>query len=101
MAAAPPASRRVVFVTSKYWKATSKVGFHFLAQSFARDGWNVLFITTHMSWLAAALGKRRHLARRARAEANRLVEADAWPATRGTRRGNRRTSVPASSTGRR
>jgi 2-beta-glucuronyltransferase len=76
MAATPSASRRVVFVTSKYWKATSKVGFHFLAQSFARAGWDVLFITTHLSWLAAALGKRRHLARRARAEANRLVEAD-------------------------
>ena len=44
MAAAPPASRRVVFVTSKYWKATSKVGFHFLAQSFARAGWDVLVI---------------------------------------------------------
>ena len=35
-AAAPPASRRVVF-RGKYWKATSKVGFHFLAQS--RPGW--------------------------------------------------------------
>ena len=76
MAAATPTSRRVVFITSKYWKATSKVGFHFLAQSFARAGWDVLFITTHLSWLAAALGKRRHLARRARAEANRLVNAD-------------------------
>src|SRR6186713_2455760 len=76
MAAAPPASRRVVFITSKYWKATSKVGFHFLAQSFARAGWDVLFITTHLSRLAAALGKRRALARRARAEANRLVDTD-------------------------
>jgi 2-beta-glucuronyltransferase len=76
MAAAPPASRRVVFITSKYWKATSKVGFHFLAQSFARAGWDVLFITTHLSRLAAALGTRRALARRARAEANRLVDTD-------------------------
>ena len=57
MAAAPPASRRVVFVTSKYWKATSKVGFHFLAQSFARAGWDVLFINTHAS------GHARHLTR--------------------------------------
>jgi 2-beta-glucuronyltransferase len=55
---------------------TSKVGFHFLAQSFARAGWDVLFITAHLSWLAAALGKRRHVARGARAEANRLVPAE-------------------------
>jgi len=59
MAAVPPASRRVVFVTSKYWKATSKVGFHFPAHSFARGGWDVVFITTHLNWLATALHPRR------------------------------------------
>src|SRR5438128_276379 len=73
---AAPVSRRVVFVTSKYWHVTSRLGVHFLAESFARGGWDVLFITTHMSSLAAVFGKRRRLVRRARREANRLVVAD-------------------------
>jgi 2-beta-glucuronyltransferase len=69
-------ARRVVFATTKYWRAPSKVGFHFLAQSFQRAGWEVLFLTTHMSWLAAAVGRRRRLARAVRPEANRPVSAD-------------------------
>ena len=76
MATPAPSHRRVVFVTTKYWRATSKVGFHFLAESFSRAGWDVLFLTTHVSWLALALGKTRRLARAARREANRPVTAD-------------------------
>jgi 2-beta-glucuronyltransferase len=69
--------RRVVFATTKYWRVASKLGFHFLAQSFARAGWDVLFLTAHVSWIGAAMGKRRRLAHVARREANRLVATDA------------------------
>ena len=36
MAAATPASRRVVFITSKYWKATSKVGPKIIQYTYCR-----------------------------------------------------------------
>lgn len=67
---------RVVFVTNEYWGASAWSGFHFLAKDFRSAGWDVLFITAHVSWLAAWLGRRRRFARLARLEANRLVTRD-------------------------
>jgi len=67
---------RVVFVTNEYWGASAWSGFHFLAKDFRGTGWDVLFITAHLSWFAAWLGRRRGFARLARRDANRLVKRD-------------------------
>jgi 2-beta-glucuronyltransferase len=69
-------ARRVVFATTKYWRTPSQLGLHFVARSFRQAGWDVLFLTTHMSWIAASVGQRRRLARVARREANRPVAVD-------------------------
>ena len=42
-----------------------KVDFHFLAEAFSDGGWDVLFLTTHVSWIATWLGENRDLARSA------------------------------------
>ncbi len=44
--------QRVVFVTSHYLKSDRKAGFHWLAESFWRAGWKVLFFTESISWLS-------------------------------------------------
>jgi 2-beta-glucuronyltransferase len=44
--------RRVVFVTSHYLNSDRKAGFHWLAESFWRNGWQVLFFTESISWLS-------------------------------------------------
>jgi 2-beta-glucuronyltransferase len=66
----------VVFVTNEYWGASIRSGFHFLAKDFHDVGWDVLFITAHLSWFAAWLGRRRRFARLARRDANRLIQKD-------------------------
>jgi len=43
---------RVVFVTSHYLASDRKAGFHWLAESFWRAGWHVLFFTESVSWLS-------------------------------------------------
>jgi 2-beta-glucuronyltransferase len=50
--------KRVVFVTSHYLESDRKAGFHWLAESFWRAGWHVLFFTESISWLS--LLRRRH-----------------------------------------
>ncbi len=44
--------KRVVFVTSHYLESDRKAGFHWLAESFWRAGWHVLFFTESISWLS-------------------------------------------------
>jgi 2-beta-glucuronyltransferase len=44
--------KRVVFVTSHYLDSQRKAGFHWLAESFWRAGWHVLFFTESISWLS-------------------------------------------------
>jgi len=44
--------KRVVFVTSHYLDSDRKAGFHWLAESFWRAGWHVLFFTESVSWLS-------------------------------------------------
>jgi len=44
--------KRVVFVTSHYLNSDRKAGFHWLAESFWRAGWQVLFFTESISWLS-------------------------------------------------
>jgi 2-beta-glucuronyltransferase len=44
--------KRVVFVTSHYLESPRKAGFHWLAESFHRAGWHVLFFTESISWLS-------------------------------------------------
>jgi 2-beta-glucuronyltransferase len=46
------AMKRVVFVTSHYLDSPRKAGFHWLAESFWRAGWQVLFFTESISWLS-------------------------------------------------
>ena len=43
--------KRVVFITSHYLESAGKAGFHHLAESFWRAGWQVLFFTESVSWL--------------------------------------------------
>src|ERR1019366_6215502 len=44
--------KRVVFVTSHYFDAKRKAGFHWLAEAFWRAGWHVVFFTESISWLS-------------------------------------------------
>jgi 2-beta-glucuronyltransferase len=44
--------KRVVLITSHYFNSDHKAGFHWLAESFWRAGWDVLFFTESISWLS-------------------------------------------------
>lgn len=44
--------KRVVLVTGHYWNSKRKAGFHWLADAFLQSGWEVLFLTTSLSWLS-------------------------------------------------
>ena len=44
--------RRVVLVTAHYFESKRKAGFHWLADAYWRDGWEVFFFTGYISWLS-------------------------------------------------
>ena len=44
--------RKVVLITGHYWNSKRKAGFHWLADSFLSQGWEVLFLTTGFSLLS-------------------------------------------------
>ncbi len=37
--------KRVVLITGHYWNSKRKAGFHWLADAFLRQGWEVVFFT--------------------------------------------------------
>src|SRR5262245_11930461 len=51
--------RRVVLVTSGYWKTKYRLGFHWLAEALWRAGWDVTFMTVSISWLTRLLSRKR------------------------------------------
>lgn len=65
----PP--KTVVFVTCHYWDSKRRAGFHWLADAFWRAGWQVLFLTTSLSWLS--IPRRDHRLRYGLGHVNRLV----------------------------
>ncbi|MBD2297088.1 glucuronosyltransferase [Nostoc sp. FACHB-190] len=44
--------KRVVLVTGHYWNSKRKAGFHWLADAFWHQGWEVIFVTAALSWLS-------------------------------------------------
>src|SRR5438270_9094560 len=46
------AAKRVVLVTNHYFGSDRKAGFHWLAESYWRAGYDVLFLTESISWLS-------------------------------------------------
>ena len=44
--------KRVVLVTGHYLQSQRKAGFHWLADAYWRAGWEVIFLTTAISWLS-------------------------------------------------
>src|SRR5262245_40502738 len=44
--------KRVVLVTGHYLESKRKAGFHWLADAYWRAGWEVIFLTTAISWLS-------------------------------------------------
>ncbi|MBE9207136.1 glucuronosyltransferase [Nostoc sp. LEGE 06077] len=44
--------KRVVLVTGHYWNSKRKAGFHWLAEAFWHQGWEVIFVTAALSWLS-------------------------------------------------
>src|SRR5687767_6242272 len=49
LAAAPAPRRRAVLLSGHYYASKRKANFHFLADSYARQGWDVTFVTTQIS----------------------------------------------------
>lgn len=45
--------KQAVLITTHYWNSKRKAGFHWIADSLARSGWDVLFFTAPISWLSA------------------------------------------------
>lgn len=72
LAAAPTPRRRAVLLSGHYYASKRKANFHFLADSYARQGWDVTFVTTQISPISRW---RRDLrfSYPVLAEANRLV----------------------------
>jgi 2-beta-glucuronyltransferase len=50
---------RVVFVSGHYYESKRRAGFHWLAHAYWKAGWEVLFITTSISWLSRFRGDPR------------------------------------------
>ncbi len=47
-----PKPRRVVLITGHYFASKRKAGFHWLAEAFWQAGWEVIFVTTAISWMS-------------------------------------------------
>lgn len=44
--------RRVVLITGHYYESKRRAGFHWLADAYLKDGWQVIFMTVGLSWLS-------------------------------------------------
>jgi 2-beta-glucuronyltransferase len=64
--------KRVVLITGHYWHSHRKAGFHWLADAFWRQGWEVVFMTAPISWLSV-MRRDYRLAYPVIQEANKLV----------------------------
>lgn len=64
--------KRVVLLTGHYAASKRRAGFHWLADAFARAGWDTGFVTVSLSWLSVLRGGFR-TEYPIRAEANRIV----------------------------
>ncbi|MFM2062294.1 MAG: hypothetical protein RLZZ507_1964 [Cyanobacteriota bacterium] len=71
--------KRVVLITGHYWNSKRKAGFHWLADAFLRQGWEVVFFTAPLSWLSVIRQDYR-LDYPIFQEANKLqqVESNLW-----------------------
>ncbi|MBI5947802.1 MAG: glucuronosyltransferase [Chloroflexi bacterium] len=65
--------RRVVLVSGHYLESHRKAGFHWLAEAYWQQGWDVTFVTASLSWLSK-LRRDHRFAYPVREEANRLRE---------------------------
>lgn len=63
--------KRVVLVTGHYLESKRQAGFHWLADAYWRAGWEVIFLTTAISWLSW-LQRNYRMAYPVRREAQRL-----------------------------
>jgi 2-beta-glucuronyltransferase len=72
LAAAPAPRRRAVLLSGHYYASKRKANFHFLADSYARQGWDVTFVTTQISPISRWRGDLR-FTYPVRGEANQLV----------------------------
>jgi 2-beta-glucuronyltransferase len=63
--------QRVVLVTGHYLESKRQAGFHWLADAYWRAGWEVLFLTTAISWFSW-LQRNYRMAYPVLREANRL-----------------------------
>lgn len=63
---------RAVFFSAHFFPSKRRAGFHHLATAFADLGWDVLFVTTGISWLSYAVRDAR-LQQGARAHARGIV----------------------------
>lgn len=68
----PDAVRRVVLISGHYLRSKRRAGFHHLADAYWRAGWDVTFVTAHISLLSRLRGDYR-FEYPVRAEANRFV----------------------------
>ncbi len=71
--------KTVVLITGHYWNSKRKAGFHWLADAFWREGWEVVFFTSAISCLSVLYGNYR-LAYPVLQEANQLkqVKPNLW-----------------------
>lgn len=68
----PGTDRRVVLISGHYLGSKRRAGFHHLAEAYWRAGWDVTFVTAHISLLSRLRGNYR-FAYPVRAEANTFV----------------------------
>jgi len=47
-----PKPKRVLLITGHYFDSKRKAGFHWLAEAYWRAGWEVIFVTTAISWMS-------------------------------------------------
>ncbi|MDJ0697122.1 glucuronosyltransferase [Mastigocoleus sp. MO_188.B34] len=67
--------KRVILVTGHYWKSKRKAGFHWLADAFWQQGWQVVFMTAALSWMSV-IRRDYRLAYPVLQEANKLLQVD-------------------------
>lgn len=66
-------ANRVLFVTLHHWRSHYRLGMHWLADTFHRKGWEVVFMTVCASPIKRFLGRDRRLCAVAPEKANRLA----------------------------
>ena len=63
--------KQAVLITGHYYPSRRRAGFHWIADALAKAGWQVLFLTTALSWLSV-LRRDYRLAYPVRREAGRV-----------------------------